>query len=158
MPEEQAFLVLVQIMYRYGLRGLFKSGLENLHCKFYQLERLLDEQIPELYCHFIDLHIEAHMYASQWFLTLFTTKFTLNVVFMIIDLFLLDEMDVILQIALGLLQMSKNDLLALDFEGIMKYFRVTLPKLYRNDDSARELIRKSIKINVKVSVIDSLVI
>lgn len=149
MPEEQAFLVLVQIMYRYGLRDLFKSGLENLHCKFYQLERLLDEQIPELYCHFIDLHIEAHMYASQWFLTLFTTKFTLNVVFMIIDLFLLDEMDVILQIALGLLQMSKNDLLALDFEGIMKYFRVTLPKLYRNDDSARELIRKSIKINVK---------
>ncbi|XP_027195339.1 GTPase activating protein and centrosome-associated [Dermatophagoides pteronyssinus] len=151
MPEEQAFLVLIQIMYRYGLRDLFKSGLENLHCKFYQLERLLDEQIPELYCHFIDLHIEAHMYASQWFLTLFTTKFPLNVVFRIIDLFLLDEMDVILQIALGLLQMSKNDLLALDFEGIMKYFRVTLPKIYRVDDSAAQLIKKSIKINVKKS-------
>ena len=91
------------------------------------------------------------MYASQWFLTLFTTKFPLNVVFRIIDLFLLDEMDVILQIALGLLQMSKNDLLALDFEGIMKYFRVTLPKIYRVDDSAAQLIKKSIKINVKVS-------
>lgn len=151
MPEEQAFCVLIQIMYRYGLRDLFKSGLENLHCKFYELERLLDEQLPELFCHFADLHIEAHMYASQWFLTLYTTKFPLNMVFMIIDLFLLDEMNVLLQIAMSLLQMSKNDLLALDFEGVLKYFRITLPKLYRTDDAAKELIRNAIKINVKVS-------
>lgn len=152
IPEEQAFCVLVQIMYHYGLRDLFKSGLENLHCKFYQLERLLYEQIPELYFHFMDLHIEAHMYASQWFLTLFTTKFPLNVVFLIIDLFLLDEMDVILQIALSFLQMAKNDLLALDFEGIMKYFRISLPKIYRNDTAAKELIQRAIKINVKVYI------
>ncbi|UXI21031.1 hypothetical protein NH340_JMT06974 [Sarcoptes scabiei] len=123
MPEEQAFCVLIQIMYRYGLRDLFKSGLENLHCKFYELERLLDEQLPELFCHFADLHIEAHMYASQWFLTLYTTKFPLNMVFMIIDLFLSDEMNVLLQIAMSLLQMSKNDLLALDFEGRVKKYQ-----------------------------------
>lgn len=32
--------------------------------------------------------LEAHMYASQWFLTLFTAKFPLYMVFHIIDLLL----------------------------------------------------------------------
>lgn len=40
MPEEQAFCVLVKIMYEYGLRALYKNNFEDLHCKFYQLERL----------------------------------------------------------------------------------------------------------------------
>lgn len=41
MPEEQAFCVLVKIMYVYGLRALYKNNFEDLHCKFYQLERLV---------------------------------------------------------------------------------------------------------------------
>ncbi|XP_061041670.1 rab GTPase-activating protein 1-like isoform X2 [Eubalaena glacialis] len=41
MPEEQAFCVLVKIMYDYGLRDLYKNNFEDLHCKFYQLERLM---------------------------------------------------------------------------------------------------------------------
>ncbi|KAG7275257.1 hypothetical protein CRUP_034984 [Coryphaenoides rupestris] len=41
MPEEQAFCVLVKIMYEYGLRSLYKNNFEDLHCKFYQLEKLL---------------------------------------------------------------------------------------------------------------------
>lgn len=41
MPEEQAFCVLVKIMYYYRLRDLYKNNFEDLHCKFYQLERLM---------------------------------------------------------------------------------------------------------------------
>lgn len=41
MPEEQAFCVLVKIMYDYGLRALYRNNFEDLHCKFYQLERLM---------------------------------------------------------------------------------------------------------------------
>ncbi|XP_021572464.1 rab GTPase-activating protein 1-like, partial [Carlito syrichta] len=88
MPEEQAFCVLVKIMYDYGLRDLYKNNFEDLHCKFYQLERLMQEQLPDLHSHFCDLNLEAHMYASQWFLTLFTAKFPLCMVFHIIDLLL----------------------------------------------------------------------
>lgn len=46
------------------------------------------EYIPDLYNHFLDISLEAHMYASQWFLTLFTAKFPLYMVFHIIDLLL----------------------------------------------------------------------
>uniref|UniRef100_A0A8C6HLN9 Rab GTPase-activating protein 1-like n=1 Tax=Mus spicilegus TaxID=10103 RepID=A0A8C6HLN9_MUSSI len=41
MPEEQAFCVLVTIMYGYKLRDLYRNNFEDLHCKFYQLEKLM---------------------------------------------------------------------------------------------------------------------
>lgn len=45
-------------------------------------------------------------------------------------------------------KMSKKDLLALDFEGILKYFRVTLPKKYRSEKNARDLLTAAINIKV----------
>lgn len=48
-----------------------------------------------------------------------------------------------LQVALGLLSMARKDLLALNFEGILKYFRVQLPKRYRNEVAARQLMKLS---------------
>ena len=95
--------------------------------------------------------VEAHMYASQWFLTLFTAKFPLHVVFPILDLFLLDRMDTIFQVALALLSLSKKDLLALDFEGVLKYFRVSLPKKFRTEENGKHLLRTAVAIKIKVS-------
>ena len=86
------------------------------------------------------------MYASQWFLTLFSAKFPLFLVFRVLDVFMLQGIDTIFQVcfkqifltlknkfqvSLGLLMMVKKDLLAQDFEGIMKYFRVNIPKRLR---------------------------
>lgn len=48
----------------------------------------LQDYIPDLFPHLYELGVECHMYASQWFLTLFTAKFPLQMVFHIIDLFL----------------------------------------------------------------------
>ncbi|KAL2089654.1 hypothetical protein ACEWY4_014342 [Coilia grayii] len=104
MPEEQAFCVLVKIMYEYGLQALYKNNFEELHCKFYQLERLLQEQLPELWSHFQEMNLEAHMYASQWFLTLFTAKFPLCMVFHITDLLLCEGLNIIFNVALALLK------------------------------------------------------
>lgn len=148
MPEEQAFCVLVKIMYEYGLRGLYKNNFEDLHCKFYQLERLMQEQLPDLWTHFQQLSLEAHMYASQWFLTLFTAKFPLCMVFHITDLLLCEGLNIIFNVALALLKTSKEDLLQADFEGALKFFRVQLPKRYRAAENARRLMEQACNIKV----------
>ncbi|XP_070602830.1 rab GTPase-activating protein 1-like isoform X3 [Erythrolamprus reginae] len=148
MPEEQAFCILVKIMYDYGLRELYKNNLEGLRRKFYQLEKLTQEQLPDLYNHFVEQNLEAHMYASQWFLTLFTAKFPLCMVFHIIDLLLCEGLNVIFNVALALLKTSKEDLLQADFEGALKFFRVQLPKRYRAEENARRLMEQAC--NVKV--------
>lgn len=44
--------------------------------------------------------------------------------------------------------MSRKDLLALDFEGILKYFRVHMPKKYRTEEAARELMAAAVSAKV----------
>lgn len=149
MPEEQAFCVFVRVMEHYGLRNLFRNNFDELYLKFYQLEQLLAEHIPDLYQHFNRIGVEPFTYASQWFLTVFTAKFPLNAVFYIMDIFLLDGMNTIFQIALALLRSSKQELLALDFEGVLKYFRVQMPKRYRSQEFVQQLIDTSADISLK---------
>lgn len=108
MPEEQAFGVLVKLMYQYGLRDLYKDGFDNLYLRLYQLNKLMEEQLGPLYQHFNAHSIETHMFASQWFLTLFTARFPLYFVFHIIDVFLLQGIETLFQVALALLTVSLN--------------------------------------------------
>ena len=45
--------------------------------------------------------------------------------------------------------MSRKDLLSLDFEGLMKYFRVNIPKRYRSEDHAKYLMEIAMVIKLK---------
>jgi hypothetical protein len=55
MPEEQAFCVLVKLMYGYGLRDLYKDGFENLYMRLHQLKRLM-EVCTEVIITFLSYH------------------------------------------------------------------------------------------------------
>ncbi|KAH8301216.1 hypothetical protein KR018_007955 [Drosophila ironensis] len=149
MPEEDAFCVLVALMYDYGLRDLYKAGFEVLYLRLYQLERLIKDQLPKLHEHFTACGIETHMYASQWFLTLYTARFPLCFVFHVLDVFLLDGLPVLFQVAVTLLSICEADLRQLDFEGILKYFRVTLPKKCRNSGQARKVMKQACERKIK---------
>ena len=48
----------------------------------------MQEYLPDLHRHFLENNVESHMYCSQWFLTLFTAKFPLSLVYRIMDLYL----------------------------------------------------------------------
>jgi hypothetical protein len=54
MPEEQAFSVLVKIMFDYGLRDFFRNDFSVLHLHFYQLERLL-----QVKCHTLNVLLKV---------------------------------------------------------------------------------------------------
>ncbi len=51
--------------------------------------------------------------------------------------------------ALAILKVSKKDLLQLDFEGLMKYFRVNVPKRYRSEENAKHLMSVACAIKLK---------
>ncbi|KAG6465093.1 hypothetical protein O3G_MSEX014926, partial [Manduca sexta] len=149
MPEEQAFCLLVRLMYGYGLRELYKDGFEALYMRLHQLDRLMEEQLTDLRAHFQELGVEPHMFASQWFLTVFTARFPLPLVYHILDVFLLQGIDTLFQVALALLSRSRKDLLTHDFEGVLKYFRVTLPKKCRAEETSRQIVKLACSIKVK---------
>lgn len=74
MPEEEAFCVMVKLMQEYRMREMFKPSMAELGLCMYQLESLVQEHIPDLFAHFQSQSIHTNLYASSWFLTLFTTS------------------------------------------------------------------------------------
>lgn len=98
------------------------------------------DHIPELFVHFQSQSFHTSMYASSWFLTLFTTALALPTacryqillpivynIFLykhlfsrIIDVFLSEGIEIIFKVALALLQLGKDDLLCLDMEGMLR--------------------------------------
>lgn len=64
-------------------------------------------------------------------------------------MFLLDGINVLFQIAFALLTVCKKDLLNKDFESILKYIRVSLPKKFRAESQVSKLIRLASECKVK---------
>ncbi|EEB19620.1 GTPase-activating protein GYP5, putative [Pediculus humanus corporis] len=120
MPEEEAFAVLVKLMQDYRMRDMFKPSMAELGLCMFQLENLIQELIPDIHVHFQSQSFHTSMYASSWFLTLFTTALSLPMACRIMDVFLLEGMEVIFKVALSLLTLGKEELLSLDMEGMLK--------------------------------------
>ncbi|XP_067012573.1 ecotropic viral integration site 5 ortholog isoform X2 [Anabrus simplex] len=149
MPEEEAFAVLVKLMQEYRMRDMFKPTMAELGLCMYQLENLVQELIPDLHMHFQSQSFHTSMYASGWFLTLFTTALPLPVACRIMDVFLSEGMEVIFKVALALLTLGKEDLLCLDMEGMLKFFQKELPQRAEADPDGLMLLAYNMKLNPK---------
>lgn len=165
MPEEDAFSVLVQIMQQYRMRDMFKPSMAELGLCMYQLESIVQEQIPELNLHFqsqvrtyhgtdlcLDFTIhqkfpefsaqsfQTSMYASSWFLTLYTTALNLTLSCRIMDVFLSEGMEFIFKVAIALLLIGKDTLLSLDMEAMLKVSCGRTPKNKADSSSHLQLL------------------
>jgi hypothetical protein len=113
MPEEEAFCLLVRLMNQYHLRDLFIQDMPGLHMHLYQFERLLEDFEPALYCHLHRRQVTPHLYATQWFLTLFAYRFPLQLVLRIYDLILSEGLEAILKFGIVLMQKNAATLLGM---------------------------------------------
>ena len=114
MPEEEAFCLLVRLMNQYHLRDLFIQDMPGLHMHLYQFDRLLEDFEPALYCHLHRRQVTPHLYATQWFLTLFAYRFPLQLVLRIYDLILSEGLEAILKFGIVLMQKNAATLLAMN--------------------------------------------
>lgn len=114
MPEEEAFCLLVRMMNHYHLRDLFIQDMPGLHMHLYLFERLLEDFEPALYCHLHRKQVSPHLYATQWFLTLFVYRFPLQLVLRIYDLILSEGLAAILKFGIVLMQKNATTLLGMN--------------------------------------------
>lgn len=75
MPEEEAFCVFIRLMYSYDLRSHFLPDMPGLQLRMYQFDRLLEELLPALHLHLVRAGVKSSMYASQWFMTMFSYRY-----------------------------------------------------------------------------------
>ena len=128
--------MLVKIMQEYRMREMFKPSMAELGLCMYQLDTLVQEHIPDLYVHFQSQAIHTNLYASSWFLTLFTTSLPLQLSCRVMDCFLSEGMEVIFRLALALLSLGREELLLQDMEGVLKYFQKSMPAQFEANQEA----------------------
>lgn len=127
LSEEESFILVCKIMQEYRMREIYKPTMAELGLYIYQLECLVQEQLPELHVHFQTQNFNTTMYSSSWFLTLFTSNLPLHIAYRVMDLFLSEGFDMIFRLSVAILQICKEDLLKLDMEGLLKYFQKEMP-------------------------------
>lgn len=130
MPDEEAFSTFVRLMQNYDLRGHFIPNMPSLQLRLYQFDRLVEETLPLLHLHLVRRGIKSSMYASQWFMTLFSYRFPLDVVYRILDSVFAEGIEAIFRFALALLQKSEDKLVTLPFEECLNFLKLHLVDAY----------------------------
>ncbi|KAF9820252.1 hypothetical protein IEO21_01466 [Rhodonia placenta] len=133
MPDEEAFCLLVRLMYSYDLRGHFLPEMPKLQLRILQFERLIEELAPVIHVHFLRQGIKSSMYCSQWFLTMFSYRFPMDVVFRIFDNCLASGIEALFSFSLVLLLKNEQTLLSLKFDQLVSFLNVRIFDLYQVD-------------------------
>lgn len=106
--------------------------------RLYQFERLLEDFEPALYCHLHRRGISPHLYATQWFLTLFAYRFPLQLVLRIYDLILSEGLSAILRFGIVLMQKNATTLLGMtDMQQLTVYLKDKLFDVYIDKDPSQ---------------------
>jgi len=131
MTEEEAFCVFVKLMNKYKLRAMFQEKMKGLELRLYQYDRFLEDYEPKLANHLRRQHIESSLYAAQWFLTLFTYKFPLQLVLRVFDLLFSEGLEgPILQFGIVLMRKNAPKLLETEFDTLVPFLKERLFDVY----------------------------
>ncbi len=101
--------------------------------------------------YFRKLNVQPGMYASQWFMTIFSYNFPFSFVVRVWDLFLIESWSIVFRVALVLLLEEQDELLQLDFESVL----LKLRDIHKNVQTD-PIISKALKLNVSEHDITSL--
>ncbi|KAK9818215.1 hypothetical protein WJX72_008962 [[Myrmecia] bisecta] len=128
VPEEPSFRTLARLMDSQGpnLRRLYLPGLEGLKQQLRMLEWLMERLYPDLKAHLEAFGAVPVLYASQWFLTVFSCPFPASFSCRVIDVMLIENRaHILLRAALAVLAECDADLMALhDFEDLITYVKI----------------------------------
>lgn len=151
MSEEDAFWLMVALLkgaVNAPMEGLYLVGLPLVQQYLFQFERLVKEQLPRLGAHFDQEMINPSMYASQWFITVFSYSFPFPLALRIWDVFLHEGVKIVFKVGLALLKYCQDDLVKLPFEKLVHALR-NFPEDALNPDTLLPLAY-SIKVSKRL--------
>mmetsp|Transcript_18991 Transcript_18991/g.54458 ORF Transcript_18991/g.54458 Transcript_18991/m.54458 type:complete len:347 (+) Transcript_18991:142-1182(+) len=151
MDEEDAFAMLAALLDKYQMAGLFRPGLPLLDKYFYQFQRLLQAHMPRLHDHLRAENVDATMYASQWFMTVFTYNFPFEVMVRVWDIFLAEGIKIVFRVALAILTLQQDELFKESFEAILHRLKCSATTL-----KAEALVCTALSIKIPIGVLKEL--
>lgn len=114
LPQSCSYSVFHKLMSTDGIwrvRGMYQEGLTQVMIYFRMLDTLLLRFDRELAEHLNEIGAHPSMYSSQWFLTLYASTFSLDLVLHILDCFLSEGYLVLFKVALAILTGNRSSFL-----------------------------------------------
>ncbi len=123
VEEQDAFWMLVQMVDKYGMGGLWDSGLTDVPKMCYIHSALLARLVPRVHAHLEAQGISGALYAPSFYITGYAYSLPWPCVLRVWDAFLVDGMPVLHAVGVALLEMHQEEILKLDFEKLMPFLR-----------------------------------
>lgn len=149
MSEEEAFWTLAALVEGAAhapLEGLYTPGMPLLRLCLAQFSALLRQELPRLGAHMAGEGVEASMYCTHWFNTVFSYSLPFEHLLRVWDVFLLEGMKTVFRVGLALLASAQDELMGEPFERLVARLNARkFPALRRPPDS---LMRAALRISV----------
>ncbi|KAI7864339.1 rab-GTPase-TBC domain-containing protein [Spinellus fusiger] len=139
--EEKAFLVLVHMFLRDPLHDLYRPGFPMLLESFFIQEGLLEYYLPKLYRHLNALGVGSDLYATRWYITLFTGGILpCQTLLRVWDIYFLCGFDIFYVVAVVLLKTMQDQLIKGEFEDCMQLLGTAV--VVKDDDLLIATVRR----------------
>lgn len=155
LEEDTSFWLLHSLMEKYGMESFYTKNFPELIVSFYKFYRLMKKCVPRIYNHLLRHRnqICPSMFATQWFLSLFTVNFKFEVVVRIFDIFFCEGVKVIYRFGLTILKIYEGDILeATSLEEIFDIFKRAYENININDFFSKcfefKVSRQDLKVNL----------
>ncbi|XP_037072482.1 TBC1 domain family member 1-like isoform X2 [Pollicipes pollicipes] len=147
MPEQESYELLKHMLFALELRKQFMPDMSPLQIQMYQFSRLVHDHHSELYDHLERYEVSPMLYATPWFLTLFSSQYPIGFAARVFDLILLLGLEAVFKVSLALLDVHQEELKKLQgMEDIMEYIKTEMPQL--GQASAQQVFKKAVELDI----------
>ena len=108
MDEESSFFMLDSLIKKYELEGFFLPNFPELKRAFYIYLNLLKKFIPKVYELLKKEGVIPSMYATEWFICIFSRNLEFNVLVRVFDVFFLEGYKIVYRISLAIIKINEK--------------------------------------------------
>lgn len=118
VDREDAFNIMCNIINRppYEMKDYYTPGMPALKKTFYVLLSLIERIMPKLHDHMIDQCYTPALYATNWFLTLFSSRMPIELTLRIWDIYFIEGFNVLYKIIVAIFKLNEKELRKADYE------------------------------------------
>lgn len=131
------FYILVLLMNNYGIRSSYTHGMKGLHKMLNVFDSLLIKHLPALHEFMLDHSIITASFATEWFLTIYSSH---NEALVLFDAVLIKGANFLYNIALATMSLRSQDMMR-DPDNAMETLKKSGP-------GARALLEKAVTFNL----------
>lgn len=102
--------------------------MPRLKLLLYQLERLMQIFVPDVYSTLLAKEVPYEVFGIQWYLTLFSHDFDPHTLAIVWDLFLLLQWKFLFQLSISILQTMAGQIERLEYDELVTYLRTAILK------------------------------